>query len=367
MRTSTIGLATLLLLGAASGPAGAVQGTCTITKLVSINDLDLPFQVPIANGVVMPVEFDEASGTFTMKRDAWSMRFPTGAAFLVGFGSVQGYIVMNAGDVQGTIDATGNVTLPRFAMAFATDFCPPRSPDYPMTPDVMTGTQFRTNIGRVFRLRGEPLDFATGSLRLMGEDVIPGACGAPSGILSGVDLTCTLAPIPDRTKLPPAPALSKASGTARIGGPLPTTPPTKPDKGDVLALKAQLADWKAPVDFAGEDVYVRLAGADETDVVLLRVPAGKFQPKGKKMIVRDTDGMTIQVVTGHKKSDAVSAAFGGTITAASGKKRTTVKVSIVGLDLGALSGPATLTLAVGPRSAIAQVNVRGSGEIRKIH
>jgi len=367
MRTRSVWLAALLLIGASTRTARAVQGTCTITKLVSINDLDLPFAVPIAEGLAMPVEFDEASGTFAMKRDAWSAQFPSGAAFLVGFGSVQGFIVMSAGEVPGTIDAGGNVTLPHFAMAFATDFCPPRSPDYPMTPDVMTGTQFRTNIGRVFRLHGDPLDFATGGVRLVGEDVIPGACGAPSGILSGVDLTCTLAPIPDRTKLPPAPRLSRTGGKTRIGDPLPAAPPNKPDKGDILAVKTQLADWKAPIDFVGQDVYVRLAGADEADVVLLRVPAGKFQAKGKKFVVRDVDGTAIEVAIGHKKSAAVSAAFGGTITVVSGKKGATVKLSIVGLDLGGLSGPATLTLAVGPRSATDDVIVQGSGGSRKIH
>jgi hypothetical protein len=364
MRRSAL-LLSLILVAASGARAHAASGTCTITNLVSINDLNLPFDVPNANGVAMPVEFDEASGTFSMSRDVWASQFgATGVAFLVGFGSVQGYIVMSAGTFAGTIDAAGNVTLPGFPMAFATDFCPPRSPDYPMAPDLATATQFVTNAGRVFRLHGDPLDFATGTLHLVGEDTIPAACGAPGAILTGVDLTCTLAPVPDRTKLPPAPALAKVSGKARIGAPLPATPPARPDKGDVLTLRAQLADWTAPVDFAGQDVYVRL-GSGDTDVVLLRVPAGRFQAKGKKVSVHDADGTAIVVAAGHKKTDAVSAAFGGTITVTSGRKRATAKLSVLGLDLGTLSGPATLTLAVGPRSASADVTVRGSGKSRK--
>jgi hypothetical protein len=369
MRTRVVLPAVLLLVSVATGTARAVQGTCTITKLVSINDLHLPFRVPIANGVAMPVEFDEAAGTFAMSRDAWSAQFGApGAPFPVGFGDIQGFIVMSAGNVAGTIDAAGNVTLTDFAIAFATDACPPRSPDYPITLDLMSGTQFLTNIGQVSRLHGDPLDFTTGTLRLAGEGLIPDACLAPFAILSGLDLTCTLAPIPDRAKLPPAPKLAKTAGKARIGGALPTEPPKKPDKGDVLGLKTQLVDWKAPIDFVGQDVYVRLAMAsDDTTVVVLRVPAGKFQAKGKKVVVRDTDGTAIEVATGHKKNDTVSAAFGGTMVMVSGRKSATAKLSLLGLDLGALSGPATLTVAVGSRSASADVMVRGSGKSRKIH
>jgi hypothetical protein len=368
MRTTAVLLAVLLLLSAAPGPVRAGQGTCTITNLITIDDLDLPFPIPIANGVAMPIEFDEAAGTFSMARDVWSAQFgPGGAPFLVGFGSIQGFIVMSAGNVQGTIDTAGNVTLPGFPMAFATDACMPRSPDYPIAPDLASQTQFTANLGRVFRLHGDPLDFNTGKLHLVGEDLIPAACLAPSGLLVGLDLTCTLTPIPDRTKLPQAPVIRKIAGKARIGNPLPAAPPAKPDKGDLLALTTELVNWKAPIDAVGEDVYVRLAPlGDGPDFVMLRVPAGKFQPKGKKVVVRDADGTAIEVVTGHKKTDTVSAAFGGTITFVTGKKTTNVKLSILGLDLGALTAGGTVTVAVGPRSATAPLTVRGSGKNRKL-
>jgi hypothetical protein len=268
---------------------------------------------------------------------------------------------MSAGTVSGTIDAGGNVTLPKFAMAFATDFCPPRSPDYPIVPDLETGTQFRFVPGQqVFALEGVALDFTTGTLTLEGQDIIPSACGAPGAILSGLRLTCTLAPIPDRSQLPPPPTLTKPAGKAKIGKPLPSTPPKKPDKGDTLTLKIRLAGWPT-LDLAGEDTYARVANGDG-DLVVLRVPAGKFGTRGKKSQVRDTDGSAIQVLTGHKQS----AGFGGTITLATAKGGATLKLRVQGLDLGRLSGAASLTIAIGPHSATAAVTATGSGKSRRL-
>ena len=41
--------------------------------VASVPTVDFP--VPVANGVQMPVEFDEASGTFSMSGAAWAARF----------------------------------------------------------------------------------------------------------------------------------------------------------------------------------------------------------------------------------------------------------------------------------------------------
>jgi hypothetical protein len=345
--------------------AHATSGTCTITALATITDLANPFAVPVANGVAMAVQFDEQKGTFGMNRDAWVTQFgPTGASFSVGFGDVHGFLLMTRGTVQGTVDAAGNVMLPSFPLGFATDFCPPRSPDYPIVADVASGTHFAANSGQVHRLQGDPIDFTTGRLRLVGEGIIPAPCGAPGAILTGVDFTCTLAPIPDRTKLPPPPALAKVAGKLKIGPPLPATPPSKPDKGDTVSVRAQLANWGPPLDLAGHDVYVRIGNAD-TDLLVLRVPAGKFV-NGAKASVHDTDGTAIVVATGHKKTDAVSAAFGGSMLVTQQRGTASVKVGVVGLDVGALNGPATLTIAVGPRSASANVVVRGHGKHRTL-
>ncbi len=364
MRYALLALALVLVLLAR--PARATEGTCTVSGAISSNNLNLPFPIPVANGLVMPVEFDASSGTFSMRRDAWSARFgPGGAQFDTGFGP-SGFLIMSPGMVNGTIDAAGNVTLPGFAMAFATDFCLPRSPDYPIVPDLATGQQFRFVTGQAFPLEGIALDFTTGTLTLEGQDVIASACGAPGALLSGLRLTCTLAPIPDRTQLPAPPTLAKLGGKAKIGKPLPSTPPKKPDKGDVLTLKTRLAGWLTPLDLASEDAYARVTDASG-DLVLLRIPAGKFQTRGKRSRVADTDGSAIQILTGHKGSDAVSAAFGGMITLANDKGGTTLKLRVQGLDLGRLSGSASVTIAVGPHSATAAVSVAGSGKSRRLH
>jgi len=232
-------------------------------------------------------------------------------------------------------------------------------------PDLATGRQFRFVTGQVFPIEGIALDFTTGTLTLEGQAVIPDACGAPGALLSGLRLTCTLAPIPDRTQLPPPPTLASLGGKAKIGKTLPSAPPKKPDKGDVLTLKTRLAGWPTPPDLASEDVYARLADGNG-DLALLRIPAGKFRTKGKRSQVRDKDGSAIQVVTGHKESDAVSAGFGGMITLVTGKGGTALKLRVQGLDLGRLSGSASVTIAVGPHSATAAVTVQGSGKSRRL-
>ena len=363
MRGARLALPIALVLFA--GPVRASEGTCTISSAISTNNLDLPFPIPIADGLAMPVELDAPRGTFSMQRDAWSARFgPGGAQFDTGFGP-HGFLIMSPGTVTGTIDAAGNVTLPGFAIAFATDFCLPRSPDYPIVPDLATGLQFRSVTGQGFSLEGVPLDFTTGTLTLEGQDVIPDACGSPGPLLSGLRLTCTLAPIPERTELPPPPALTKLGGKAQIGEPLPSTPPKKPAKGDVLTLKTRLADWPTPLDLASEDVYTRVTNADG-DLVLLRARAGRFRTRGKTTRVRDTDGTAIQVFAGHKESGAVSAGFGGMVTLVSDRGGTALKLRVQGLDLGRLSGSASVTIAVGPHSATAAVTVQGSGKSRRL-
>ena len=85
MRRARLALALALPLFA--GPARASDGTCTITSAISTNNLDLPFPIPVADGLAMPVELDAPSGTFSMQRDAWSAQFgPGGAQFETGFG-----------------------------------------------------------------------------------------------------------------------------------------------------------------------------------------------------------------------------------------------------------------------------------------
>jgi hypothetical protein len=364
MQRTIVGL-TVLLLAARTLPAYATDATCTVTRAVSTNSLNLTFVIPSAVGLVLPVTFDEAAGTFSMSRDPWNARYGSNGAVFTTVGSVLGFLILEPGTVTGTIDAGGNITLPNFGMAFATDFCPPRSPDYPLLPELRTGTQFLRVTGQSFAVTGVPLDFATGTLTLDGQDVIPGACGAPGALLSGLRLTCTLSPVPNQALLAPAAtALTASSGKAVIGKPLPEEPPAKPVKGDVLTLKTKLGQWASLADVGANDVFLSLAGGESR--VVVRVPAGRFQTRGKKAVVKDSDGTSIEVSSGHKESATVSAAYGGVMTFVSGRKGLALKLRLLGLDLTGLTGPTVLAVAVGERSATVDLTATGTGKTRKI-
>jgi hypothetical protein len=365
MKRTRLGLSVLLLLVFLHAPARATDGTCIVPRAISSNNLNLPFNITSAVGLAMPVSFDEAAGTFSMSRDVWSTNYGAGGASFNTVGGVLGFLIMNAGTTTGTIDAGGNIILPDFPIAFATDFCKPRSPDYPLSPALSTGTQFLEVTGQTFAVTGVALNFSTGSLTIEGQDVIPSACGAPGALLSGVRLTCTLTPIPNQAALPPAAPLAATTGKAAVGKPLPTEPANKPAKAGVLTLKTKLEGWPSPLDVAGNDVHVSVAVGDET-VVLLHVPAGKFITKGKKSTVKDKDGTSIVVVMGHASNDTVSAAFGGVITFVSGRRGVTLKLKVLGLDLTGLTGATTVTVAVGSRSATAGVTTNGTGKVRKV-
>jgi hypothetical protein len=364
MQRTIVGLAVLLLL-ARIPAAQATDATCTITSAISTNSLNLPFVIPSAVGLVMPVTFDEAAGTFSLSRDTWAAQYGSNGASFNTVGGVLGYLIMAPGTVAGTIDAGGNITIPDFGIAFATDFCPPRSPDYPLLPELKTGAQFLRVTGQTIGFTGVPLDFTTGKLTLEGQDIIPGACGAPGALLSGVRITCTLSPIPNQALLaPPSTALTASNGKATIGKPLPEEPPQKPVKGDSLTLKTNLGRWASLADVAANDVFVGVAGGESS--VVLRVPAGRFQTRGKKATVKDTDGTSIEVAAGHKQNADVSAAFGGTMTFVSGRKGLVLKLRVLGLDLEGLTGPTVLAVAVGQNAATVDLTASGTGKKRKL-
>jgi len=387
----------LASLGLGVPLAGATPGTCTISQFVNANpSLGLDFPVPVANGVQMPVDIDEASGKFSMSGSAWEARFgpkycsfttsqacatdadcqppacPTcnppggdaaevcasGAEFLT-VGTVHGFIVLDPGTTTGTIDASGTITLQHFVETLLTDFEKPLRPltDMPTISTTLTQT---TLGGVVYTMRGVPLDFTTGDVTLAGTGILQNAPGSNGPTVSGVVMGCRLSPIPDRTKLPAAATLKVASGKAKIGGPVAAN-----DKGDVLSLKLALAEGGVAIDPTAGDLFVRIAAGTQ-EIALLLVPAGKLQAKGKKKLVAtDTDGTTIEVLTGHKQSGDVSSAFGGSLTIVKGKKAEALKGTVQGLDLAALTGSATVTVVVDGAEASKTVTVKGSGSTRK--
>lgn len=373
MRTIVLGIASCLVIGAAS-PLWATTGTCTISMARAVNSLHLPFNVPAANGIALGVEFD-TSGSFTLSGDAWFNQFGAdGASFPTGFGP-NGFLIMHSGGVVGTIDSKGNIVVPNFASAFATDFCPPRSPDYPISPALTTTTQFRVVSGAVDTTEGTPMD-PSGVVTIEGEDLIPAACGAGAAILTGFAITCQLSPVPDLTRLPQGPTLDKPGGTGKIGPALPDQPPAcdappqcPPIPGDTLKLKARLSPGLATLDFT-QDVYLRLAASD-TAFVLVKVPAGKFQPKGsgyafvdlppnKKGV--DKDGTSLVVYHGQKSNAAVSSTIAGTIKLVKHKGTFTLSASLLGLDLTGLSGAGTLLVQVGPYTFSTDVALSAKGK-----
>jgi len=369
-----------VLLAALPAVARATSGTCTIGSFFTIIDNIAvgPFPVSVATGVAMPVEFDETNGAFSVKRDAWSSAFgATGAAFLtVG---IHSFIIMFPGTVNGTIDRVGTVPLPNFVSVFATAYQEP-PPRYTVAPNLTTGLQFATVGGTLYAHQGVKLDTSTGDITLEGVDVIGAAVGTPGATLSGYRFTCRLSPIPNLANLPAsaggghgsaaAPSLAHPKGKGRIGKPLPSTPPAKPDKGDVLVLKTQVDPGGATLDLAGQDFFLRLGP------LTLHVAKGNFKKSGSVFRVvdnppdksgKDSDGTIIEAIAGQKTNGAVSSALGGTISLTEGKKATVLALHVQGLDLSGLSGTATLTVAVGPYSASKDVTVRGGGKSRKFH
>jgi len=374
MRTlRTIGLALGALLLAAIGPgvARATSGTCTVTNVAASIETGGPggLRLPpatVANGLAMPVELDEATGAFSLSRDTWAAMFgAAGAEAPTGFGGNY-FLIMAPGAVAGTIDAAGNITLPGFTFTFSTDVCEPPKNSYPVLTNLDSALQFVTLGLTSVTIQGAALDFSTGVVTLKGADEIPAPC-LTSPLVAALTLTCQLSPLPDRTKLPPAPTLTKLAGVGKIGKPLPTTPGGKPDKGDVLTLGATLTSGAAKFDFT-QTVFIRLGDMSGNDLVVVDVPAGKLTRKRNGFQVTDTNGTVIEVLVGQKSSGPVSATTGGTLRFTQGKKGVLkMHARLQGLDLSGLSPSGSATVAVGPYAMTASFAVRGGGKRRLLH
>lgn len=368
MRTTLALILSVIL--AAPATAHATTGTCKILQFANVvASYELTFSVDASTLPEMPVEFDEEAGTFSMKRDTWAAAY--GAIGLPFFtvGTVLGFVVMDPGTVTGTIDNQGNVVLPSFANHFSTDFCSPR-PDYPTAPTLATTRQRYITQNAPYESQGVPIDPATGELTLEGFDIIPAACGAGGPTLNGLRMRCRLNPIPNLAMAPDPTALAKVSGKAQIGKPLPASAPAKPDKGDVLTLKAKLMAGGATFDFPGTDTYVEVRSGTDS-LVVIRIPAGKIVKKGKSFKVTDKpakgsdpDGVVFDVLKGRKQNATVQAATGGSLTLTPGKNDIALALTAQGLELSALGGTVRVGLLSGDYEASANVNVKGAGKKR---
>jgi hypothetical protein len=372
--------------------AGATSGTCTITSMTQTNPYPLGLNVPmpVANGFAIPVEFDEAAGTFTMDHEAWRTQFPNlGAEFLT-IGGVHGFLQFDPGSTTGTIDASGTIALPSFGVTNSTDYVDP-PPSLPVVNhDVSTGSVVKT-VSVVSRaVLGVPLDFATGKLVLAGLGLIQSAPGSAGANMAGMRIACTLSPIPDRNLLPPGASLTKVKGKAKLD----KKAFANGSKADQLTLKATLAAGPTPIVLDGTQPLVLGISAGGTEKVSVFVAGGKFEKKGKKLVVTRDDtckvkkGATsgtcrndasttcetfadcatnpaLQLLAGRKtEGDDARSQVGGSIGIASGKSGTAVlTLKIQGLDLASVTGATDVSVALGAVSAGTQVQTT-SGKIK---
>ncbi len=374
MRIVTLLVLTALALGARD--AEATSGTCTITNMRQdvLRGFGLSFGIPAANGLQMPVEFDEAAGTVSMSRQAWFDQFGAeGAVFPTGFGP-NGYLRMDPDTVTGTIERDGTIALPNFTMESATDFDHP----CPCTALPLTGMALTTGSHAAAiaeggdSSRGAPLDFTTGTVTLAGCGVIPSAPGASGSLINDIVMTCTLSPIPNQANLPESPTFTKLAGKAQVG-----------TDADTLVLKTTIGKSAMPLAFAtGKQSLVNLVVAG-APVVQLRIAS--FTAHGKKLTATrdDTcklkkgatqgvckrDGTTacasaadcttndvIEVQRGRKAESPIVASVVVTPKA----KATPMSVKVTGVDIGSLSGAVTVEVWVEGRGAKRDATVTGT-------
>jgi hypothetical protein len=327
-------------------PGAALAATCTIgsggASLVAHVPSAGDFSFSSVDERVLQVDIDASTGTFTLHRDDV-------APIDVGTQGGPVKLLLAGPTAVGSIDASGHVTIPDFTYTelFGPQMLPGNGP--------LTTTTFSTELGGVeYPGHGTPLDFNTGILTLQGQNIVPNAPIVGEAVVSGINITCQLTPIPDPSTLPKGPTLKSVGGVVKTG---------RAGKPDTLTLHAALVPGSIPPDFAGKDVLIGIRGAGSADAVLLLVRAGTLRKKGKKLSVRDSDGTALKVLAGRAGTDDVPSPTSGALTVASGKR---INLRVQGLDLAALSGNLAVALTVGPLAPSANVTVNGSGKTRRL-
>lgn len=346
----------LIALGVAMPVSAApVSGTCTVTTIASVaRSLGFVFPITPPQGFQFPVSIDAAAGTIVLDTTGWPVRqqFDT-------FG-ITSYMTLPSSPVSGTIDGGGNIHLPMFTAEMATDYCSACG-NIDSTFDLATGFGAAVLSGNTYFVQGTPLDFTTGAVMLIGHGPSPDAPGG--GSTSGLEIACTLSPIP--SGLPKAASLTTPKGKVKIGPPLPDQPPASgPVPGDTVTVKTKLKRGAATLD-ANNDVWVELSNG-AGPVALIMVAKADLQTKGKTLVATDTDGSVVQVLMGRKTNTAVSATLGGKLVVRSTKKTVSIALQETGLDLGGLTGSGRATVQVGTNLASAAFSVSGAGGTRKL-
>lgn len=372
-------MALLLAMAVTPRPAGATSGTCTITNMrqTGVGESDFGFPIPDANGVPMGIDFDEAAGTISMSRDAFYAQFGDDGVSFVTVG-IDSFVRMKPGSSAGTIESDGTVSFPTFDQVFfATSFGSPMPP-YPDLPIAGFGLTSGVVGGAVPTAsgtkRGANLDFSTGSVSLVGIGVVTGAPGTNGPLLTGIEITCTMSPIPNQANLPAPPSLTKIKGTAKTGS-----------AGDTLVLKAAIGESLIPLAFSTAKNSILNVIPDGAADPLVQARIVAFTPKGKKLVAtRDdtcklkkgaaqgvckSDGTTACAAAGDCAStDVVELLFGqksmasvvASIAVTPKKKGASLSVKLAGLDLSTLSGGVTVELWIDTRGAIGTATASGT-------
>jgi hypothetical protein len=329
----------------ASWSATAAAGTCTVTQArVLVKDAGFERPLPEMVGFALPVDVVESTGAFQVDFSA----MPDGTFSISGVSNA--IQVAQAGAVTGAIDATGNVSLPVIPINFTTALLPGvvlTAPEF-----LTTGIAAVTLAGSDYATIGTPLDFSTGVLHIEGQGLVTNAPVVGTAT-SGFAMVCTLSPIPAQANLPAGPTM-KAHGTGKPGKPGDAGTVV----GDNLLVKAKLKNGATALD-PTQDVFVRIAVGD-TEVVLVRAPAGSLTQKGKKFSGSDSDGSVIHLVTGRKLDGSTLADVSGSLVLAQSKKGIGLTLKQSGSDLSPLSTAtsATVTISLGPQTASDAVTVK---------
>ena len=347
-------------LALAASRVHAAPATCTVSELDVAGTF--PFFNVGAVGLQLPVDIG-TDGTFTLQRDAFTAVYPSpGLKFDTGFGP-SGWLDWDSGPITGTIDSNGQVVLPNFGMRLWTDFAETGVPQQVgnVSANLQTGIQQRTVSGNPILFFGKPLG-TDGVLRLVGTGLVT----FQLALQTGTGLTCALSPVPNLADLPKGPKLASAKGKVKLG--------TDAPADDQLTVTATLVTGAtAPVLDGSQDVIIRLQGA-QGDAVSLLAPGGKFQVKGKKLVLNDADGSVIKAMRDQPKSadpDQQPAPLpptkGGSVVIKGAKKRTTVVFNVKGVEAKDLAGSGETTIAIGVQIGARSTTFSPGKKSIKIH
>jgi hypothetical protein len=341
--------------------AYATPATCTVSNIDIFTTL-VPFPHVGGAGLVIPVDIEAATGHITMDRSTYTAAFPSpGLKFDTGFGSI-GWLDWDSGPITGTMDSDGQITFLNFGMRFFTDFATPGQASLagPLDVTFTTAMQARPVSGTAYLFTGANLN-SGGQVTLSGAAFL----NFIAALQTGPRLSCTVSPAVDLASLPKGPVLTSMKGQVKAG-----PDPTAAD--DDLTLTAVMTAGAVPLALDGtQDVLLRFQPAGQLPLTIL-VPSGHLAAKGKKSLLKDTDGSVFQAIADlptsiDDQTPPPPATQGGSLTVKKGKKRNTFIFKVNGIDASHLTGTVPVTLGVGTQDASRSVTFTTTKNGLKFH